>query len=179
MNEIVGDAIDVGVNHQGINEAHDQHDPERRIRKKEIHRQEVEEVKQAGQRGHDVPSRVRKNLRISFGAFDMDGFSHVHPTSQVCATRLQKQLCAVTRRAALNESGTIRTRSLIRTESIHPAGREEHLPTLSLEKLVPAGIAEVSPWRFRVGEGKDVSRWPGNSRPRAERKRLAIWVTTE
>lgn len=108
MNEIVGDAIDVGVNHEGINEAHDQHDPERRIRKKEIHRQEVEEVKQAGQRGHDVPSRVRKNLRISFRAFDMDGISHVHPTSQVCATRLQKQPCAFARRAAFNESGTIR-----------------------------------------------------------------------
>jgi hypothetical protein len=38
VNEIMGDAIDVGVNHQGINEAHDQHDPERRVGKKEIHR---------------------------------------------------------------------------------------------------------------------------------------------
>jgi len=31
--------------------------------------------------------------------------------------------------------------------SIHPAQREQHLPTLTLEKLVPGGMAEVSPWR--------------------------------
>jgi len=46
--------------------------------------------------------------------------------------------------------------------SSYPAQREENLPALSLEKLVPGGIAEMSPWRCRVGEGKDVSRWPRN-----------------
>jgi hypothetical protein len=62
--------------------------------------------------------------------------------------------------------------------SIHPARREEHLPTLTFEKLVPGGIAEVRPWRCRRGEGNVVSRGPRNSMPRAGRKRLAIWVTT-
>jgi hypothetical protein len=31
------------------------------------------------------------------------------------------------------------------SETVHPPRREEGLPTLTLEKLVPGGIAEVSP----------------------------------
>jgi hypothetical protein len=62
--------------------------------------------------------------------------------------------------------------------SIHPARREKHLPTLTFEKPVPGGIAEVSPWRCRRGEGNVVSRGPRNSMPRPERNRLPIWATT-
>ncbi len=38
VNEIMGDSVDVGVNHQRVKKAEDQHDPKRRARIKEEER---------------------------------------------------------------------------------------------------------------------------------------------
>ena len=43
------------------------------------------------------------------------------------------------------------------SELTYPIRREETRPTLNLEKLAPGGIADVSPWRCRVGEGKEAA----------------------
>ena len=45
MNEIVADAVDVGVDHQRVNKSENQHYPERRMRVKEEKSQEIREMK--------------------------------------------------------------------------------------------------------------------------------------
>jgi hypothetical protein len=56
----------------------------------------------------------------------------------------------------------------------HPPRREEGLPTLTLEKLVPGGIAEVSPWHGRLGEGEGTGFGPG-SNPWADQD--CLWLS--
>ena len=48
VNEVVGDAVDVPGNADGINEPEDQHHPERHAREEEEHPEEISEVKQLG-----------------------------------------------------------------------------------------------------------------------------------
>jgi hypothetical protein len=72
------------------------------------------------------------------------------------------------------KAGSIEPRSPWKPKSSHPVRRAKHLPTFTLEKLVPGGIAEVSPWRSRVAEGKDVLRWPRRSTLWADREKPAI-----
>ena len=62
MNEVVGNAVDVGVDHQGIDKAHDEHDPKRRVRVEEEHRQEKREMKKASERRHQVPAGIGEDL---------------------------------------------------------------------------------------------------------------------
>ena len=45
MNEVVSNAIDIGVDHECVDETDNQHHPERGEREKKIHRQKVEKVK--------------------------------------------------------------------------------------------------------------------------------------
>ena len=73
MNEVVTDAVDVCVDHQCINEAEDQHHPQRGARINEEERKKVSEMKQAGQRRDCVPARVGEDLRGRGDAFDADG----------------------------------------------------------------------------------------------------------
>ena len=58
------------------------------------------------------------------------------------------------------------------SETGHPPRREEGLPTLTLEKLVPGGIAEVSPSHDRLGEGEGMPGFGPGSNPWADRGRL-------
>ena len=71
VNEVMSDAVDVGVHHQRINKSQDEHDPKRCVREKEEESEEEREVDKLGQRRHDVPARVRKNFRIGSWAFDI------------------------------------------------------------------------------------------------------------
>ena len=82
VNEVVPDAIDVGVHHQRINESQTEHDPKRCVREKEEEREEIREVEKTGQRRHDIPACVRKNFRIGSGAFDIQRIN-VHLVAQV------------------------------------------------------------------------------------------------
>ena len=69
MNEVVTDAVDVGVDHQRINESQDQHDPERRVREKEVEAEQIGEMKQARQRWALRPSAYgQKASNSSSGA---------------------------------------------------------------------------------------------------------------
>jgi len=64
-------------------------------------------------------------------------------------------------------NGDVSTALAIPSETGHPPRREEGLPTFTLEKLVPGGIAEVRPQDGRAGEGQGA---PGSGRgtnPRA------------
>jgi len=54
----------------------------------------------------------------------------------------------------------------------HPPRREEGLPTFTLEKLVPGGIAEVSSAPGRANEGQGASDCRRGSSPRADLKSL-------
>ena len=58
------DAVDVGVDHQRINESKNEHHPERRPRVKEEHAEEIGEMKQTGHCGNRVPSRVCEKLGV-------------------------------------------------------------------------------------------------------------------
>lgn len=60
MNKIVPNAVDVGVDHQRVNESKDQHYPERRVRVKEEESQEISEMKQGRHSWNRVPARVRE-----------------------------------------------------------------------------------------------------------------------
>ena len=51
VDEVMGQAVDVGIHHERINEAHDEHHPERRVRIKKKHRQEIGEMKKAASIG--------------------------------------------------------------------------------------------------------------------------------
>ena len=73
VNEVVTDAVDVCVDHQRINEAEDQHHPQRGARIKEEERKKVSEMKQAGQRRDRVPPRVGEDFRGRGDAFNADG----------------------------------------------------------------------------------------------------------
>ena len=70
MNEIVRNAVDVPGNAYRIDEAQNEHDPERDARKKIKHPQEVSGVKKSGENRDRVPARVRKDPGIRRGAFD-------------------------------------------------------------------------------------------------------------
>src|SRR5213075_2002691 len=65
VNEVVRDAVDVPGNADRINEAEDQHYPERRVREEEEHSEKVSEMEQLGPDRNDVPAGERENLGIS------------------------------------------------------------------------------------------------------------------
>ena len=72
MNEVVADAIDVGVDHQRINEPEKKHHPKRRVRIQKEQADKVGEMKKSGRGGQDVPARVREDPRIRRRPFGPD-----------------------------------------------------------------------------------------------------------
>src|SRR4029077_6348077 len=115
---------------------------------------------------------MRENLRIGRGPFDMDRFGCVHLNdANYAAVRCKRNSggrCSIDQRSSRKPRQEFRrsvcnpTCSLVRgtrlcsvwkginlspfsSETGHPPRCEEGLPTLTLEKLVPGGIAEVSP----------------------------------
>src|SRR6185369_17485118 len=78
MNEVVPYPVDVRVDHQRINEAEDQHYPERRMRIEKEQSQEISEMKQAGRGGDCVPAGVREQSGSCRGTLHADrvGCSH-------------------------------------------------------------------------------------------------------
>ena len=73
MNEVVRDAVDVPGNAHRIDEAKNEHDPERDPREEIEHPEEIGAVENCGQHRNRVPTCVRKNPRISLRRFDDDG----------------------------------------------------------------------------------------------------------
>jgi hypothetical protein len=93
VNEVVSDSIDVGINHQRVNKAKDQHDPKRRVRVEKEEREKINEVEQAGECRNDIPSGVCEKFRVGFGAFDYDGIGgHVSETQGRAATILMEDI---------------------------------------------------------------------------------------
>ena len=117
---------------------------------------------------------MRENLRIGRWPFDMDHFGYVHlDDANYAGVRCKRNSdgrSLSTRRAHeshVRDSGvpyailSVRSSeyeivlsmegprgsnlSPFPSETDHPPRREEGLPTFTLEKLVPGGIAEVSP----------------------------------
>ena len=78
MNEVVPYAVDVGIDHQRVNESKDQHDPERRVRVKEEESQEISEMKQARRSWDRVPARVREEPGSCRGTLYTDGVGRGH-----------------------------------------------------------------------------------------------------
>src|SRR5260370_35908461 len=72
MNEVVRHAIDVGVDHQRVNEAEDEHHPERRVRKQKVEPEKVGEMKKPGRRGQSVQSGESEKPRYSSGPLVTD-----------------------------------------------------------------------------------------------------------
>jgi len=68
MNEVVGHAVDVPGNADRVDEAEDEHDPEREAQKKVEHPEEVGAVQNARRGGNDVPPRVGKDFRVRLEA---------------------------------------------------------------------------------------------------------------
>ena len=78
VNEVVPYAVDVGIDHQRVNESKDQHYPERRVRVKEEESQEISEMKQARRSWDRVPARVREEPGSCRGTLDADGVGRGH-----------------------------------------------------------------------------------------------------
>jgi hypothetical protein len=92
VDEVVGDAVDVGVDHQGVEEADGEHDPEGDMREEEVHADEPGEVEERGKGGNDVPPGMREELGVRGGTLDIEdvgaghrkrGFYAGKPDSQV------------------------------------------------------------------------------------------------
>ena len=62
VNKIVADAIDIGVDHQRVDQPQNQHHPQRRAREKQEECEKIGEMKKTRQRWHRVPARVREEL---------------------------------------------------------------------------------------------------------------------
>lgn len=73
MNEVVRDPIDIPRNADRVDEAKDEHDPQRDAGEKIEHAEEIGAVQNGSENGNRVPTGVRKNPRISFRRFDDDG----------------------------------------------------------------------------------------------------------
>ena len=74
VNEVVPHPVDVRIDHQRVDESENQHDPKRRVREKKVECEEVSEVKQAGERGKGVPSRMREQPGICCRPFYSNNF---------------------------------------------------------------------------------------------------------
>src|SRR5947207_5855347 len=72
VNEIVGDAIDVPGNADGIKESEDKHHPERHAREKEEHPEEIGAVEKRGQNRNDVPPGKRENAGVGLESLGGD-----------------------------------------------------------------------------------------------------------
>src|SRR6266403_4807370 len=72
VDEVVTNAIDVGVHHQRVDETENQHHPERRVRIQKEEPEKIGEVKKAGRCREHVPTRVREQSRIGRGPLGAD-----------------------------------------------------------------------------------------------------------
>ena len=72
MNEIVGNAVDVPRNADGINKTENEHDPEWDAREKVEHSEEVNAVQNTGRDRDNVPACVREDLGIRLRTLDCD-----------------------------------------------------------------------------------------------------------
>ena len=75
VNEVMSDAVDVGVDHESVNESQNEHDPKRSAREKEEESKEVGEMEKARAYGDDIPTGVGKQLRVGDGPVYSDGVS--------------------------------------------------------------------------------------------------------
>src|SRR5882724_1992567 len=73
VDEVVTNAIDVGVHHQRVDETENQHHPERRVRVEKEKAEKVGEMKKPGRCREHVPTRVREHARVGRGSIDADG----------------------------------------------------------------------------------------------------------
>jgi hypothetical protein len=62
VNEVVGDAIDVPRDADGVDQTKNDHDPERHARKEVEHHKEVEAMQEAGRNWDRVPTRLGKEF---------------------------------------------------------------------------------------------------------------------
>ncbi len=149
---------------------------------------------------------MRENLRIGRGPFDMDGFGCVHlddanyaavrckrnseGRSSIDQTGSRKPTQSSDIPYAIPKCSLVKLRHLCSalkgrkcvhlprysSETGHPPRCEEGLPTFTLEKLVPGGIAEVSPSHGRAaGEGQATPGCRRGSNPRANCN--CLWVS--
>ena len=72
MNEIVGNAVDVPRNADGINKTKNEHDPQRDAWEKVEHAEEVNAVQNTGRDRDNVPACVREDPGIRLRTLDRD-----------------------------------------------------------------------------------------------------------
>ena len=70
MNEIVRDAVDVPGDADRIDKTKNQHDPERKQRKKQKHAEEVSAMEKGRENRDHIPASVGKDPGIRLRAFD-------------------------------------------------------------------------------------------------------------
>ena len=70
VNEVVGDAVDVPGDADGVDQTKNDHDPERRPREKVKHPKEVKAMQEAGRDWDRIPARLGKQFGISCDPFD-------------------------------------------------------------------------------------------------------------
>ena len=75
VNEVMSDAVDVGIDHKSVNESQNEHDPERSTREKEEETKEVGEMEKARAYRDGIPTGVGKQLRVGGGPVYSDGVS--------------------------------------------------------------------------------------------------------
>src|SRR4051812_24716547 len=78
MNEVVRDAVDVPGDADRVDKPEDQHDPERRVREKEEHPEEIGEMEQLRCDGDNVPAGEGKNTGIGLESLGGDVVNGVH-----------------------------------------------------------------------------------------------------
>ena len=97
MNEVVRDAVDIPRNADRVDEAKNDHDPERYPGKEIEHPEEIDAVENRGEYGKRVPARVRKNPRIC-----LRRGTGLSESDQAAAGQKRSGPCALARRVARN-----------------------------------------------------------------------------
>jgi len=75
VNEVMSDAVDVGIDRESVNESQNEHDPEGSAREKEEESKEVGEMEKARAYRDGIPTGVGKQLRVGRGPVYSDGVS--------------------------------------------------------------------------------------------------------
>src|SRR5579884_519811 len=75
VNEVVPHAIDVGVHHQRVHKAQNEHHPQRRVWEQKIQPEKICQMKKSRRRGERVPARMSEEARICGRSLNANRFS--------------------------------------------------------------------------------------------------------
>ncbi len=89
VNKIVPHPVDIGVDHQRINEPQNQHHPQRRMGIEEKQSKEIGQMKKGRQRGNGIPASMREQLRVCCRPFYSNNLG-IHLKNRILEVRYRK-----------------------------------------------------------------------------------------